>query len=453
MVGHILGYIGQISKEELIQNQGKDYQLTDWIGKSGIEQEYESQLRGQYGKQLYEVDALGKVIRLLGQTDPTPGQDITLTIDSDLQQKVYDAANGIQNGAVIVSKPDGEILSLVSKPGFDPNLFTQDSTYKAASESSYTSAQQVLTDSKQQPLLNRAIAGQYPPGSTFKIVVAASGLENHIIDEKYAIEDTGILKVGDFSFANWYYTQYGRKEPGEVNVVRALSRSNDIFFYKLAEKVSVDTLSQTANQFGLGEKLGIDLPGEEPGLVPTKEWKKDNLKEDWYLGDTYHYGIGQGYLLTTPLQVNIWTAAVANDGILPKPHLEINADPGSGEKVMSDETRSLIRQGMIGACSQGGVAYPLYDFTVKNPKLKIDGKNFLSAASSSADMRQVSIACKTGTAEWGDTAKTNPHAWITLFAPAYNPQIVVTVLVEAGGEGSVVAAPIAKKILEAYFSG
>jgi penicillin-binding protein 2 len=221
----------------------------------------------------------------------------------------------------------------------------------------------------------------------------------------------------------------------------------------LAEKIGVDKVSESARQFGLGKALGIDLNGEENGLVPTPEWKQETLKEPWYLGDTYHYGIGQGFLLTTPLQVNGWTQVIANDGNLYTPHLFKNQNNKLKAKGLLDSiSTNLIRQGMIEACSPTGVAWPLFDFKVKNPKLKIDGKDILEVplSSGSADMRQISIACKTGTAEHGGP-NTLPHAWITLFAPAYNPQIVVTVLVEESGEGSNIAAPIAKKILENWF--
>jgi penicillin-binding protein 2 len=309
----------------------------------------------------------------------------------------------------------------------------------------------MLTDSQNQPLLDRVIAGVYPPGSTFKIVAAATALQTHTIDKNYHITDTGILKVGDFSFANWFYTQYGRKETGELDVTRALARSNDIFFYKLAELLGIDKLSAGAEKFGLGKPLGIDLEGEKGGLVPTEEWKEKTLKESWYLGDTYHYGIGQGYLLTTPLQVNVWTQIIANGGMLYRPHLLETAKPQVlSQNILDEKTISLVRQGMVGSCSTGGVAWPLFDFKVHNAKLIIDNKNIMPVASSSADMRKVVVACKTGTAQHGGE-DTLPHAWITLFAPAYNPQIVVTVLSESSGEGSNIAAPVAKQVLEAYF--
>ncbi len=451
-MAHVLGYIGQISKDELSKQQFSSYNSGDLIGKSGIEQEYESKLKGIDGKQLVEIDARGNPVRKLGESDPIPGQDITLTIDSALQKAVFEAAKNVKKGAVIVSSPKGEILAMVSKPSFDPNLFTIGPGYLTASDSSYLSVSDILSDSQNQPLLDRSISEVYPPGSTFKLVVAAAGLENKIIDENYQVEDTGVLTVGAFSFSNWYYTGYGGKD-GMVNVVKGIKRSNDIFFYTLAGKVGVDKVSEMAKKFGLGEFLGIDLQGEAAGLVPTPEWKEKTIGEQWYLGDTYHYGIGQGFLLTTPLQVNGWTQAIANDGNLYQPHLLKDLKPQVlSSNLLDQHSSDLIKEGMIEACSPGGVAWPLFQFSVHNSKLTIDGKNILGVdpASGSADMRRVALACKTGTAEHGGS-NTEPHAWITLFAPAYNPQIVITVLSESSGEGSNVAAPIAKKILDSWF--
>ncbi|MEK7160319.1 MAG: penicillin-binding transpeptidase domain-containing protein [Patescibacteria group bacterium] len=450
---HVVGFIGQISKEELTAPEYSSYKGGDIVGKSGIEQQYEAVLKGVNGRQLYEVDVKGNLVRKLGQEDPIPGKNIELTLDAKLQQAVWQATKNVIKGAVVVSTPKGEILALLSRPSFDPNLFTMESSYKISTGSSYLTLNDILLDAKNQPLLDRAISGVYPPGSTFKLVVAASGLENKIIDESYEIEDTGVLKVGAFSFSNWYYTGYGGKD-GNVNVVKGIKRSNDIFFYKLAEKIGVDKISQTAFKFGLDKKLGIDLEGEEGGSVPTQNWKKSVIGEQWYLGDTYNYGIGQGFLLTTPLQVNGWTQAIANSGTLYVPHLLKNQKPkAKAQNLLNKKNADLIRQGMIESCSPGGVAWPLYNLKIKNEKLKIDGKNILGVdtASGSADTRRIVIACKTGTAEHGG-ATTKPHAWITLFAPAFNPEIVVTVLAEESGEGSNVAAPIAKKILEEWFS-
>ena len=453
VLSHVLGYIGQISKDELSENQYLSYNSGDLIGKAGIEKEYEGKLRGTDGKELIEVDASGNPVRKLGQSDPVPGKDITLTIDINLQKAAFDATKDVKKGAVIVSNTKGEVLALVSRPAFDPNLFTLGTNYLTASDSSYLSLSDILSDSQNQPLLNRSISGTYPPGSTFKLIVAASGLENKIIDENWEVQDTGVIRVGDFSFSNWYYTGYGGTD-GMVNVVKGIKRSNDIFFYTLAGKIGVDKVSETAKKFGLGKLLGIDLQGEQKGLVPTPDWKQKTIGEQWYLGDTYHYGIGQGFLLTTPLQVNGWTQAIANEGTLYQPHLFKDLKPQVlASNLLDQHSSDLIREGMVQACSPGGVAWPLFNFTVKNAKLAADGKNILGVdpASGSADMKRVVLACKTGTAEYGNGSQ-EPHAWITLFAPAYNPQIVVTVLSESSGEGSNVAAPIAKKILENWFS-
>lgn len=455
-LSHILGYLGQISPDEYKEKKSLGYQPNDLVGVLGIEAQYENLLRGTDGKVLTEVDAMGNPKRTLGQSDPIPGKNITLTIDADFQQKVFDATKDIKKGSVIVSTPQGEILAMVSRPSFDNNLFTMGKTYHADS-SEYTTIAQILQDGQNQPFLNRAITGLYPPGSTFKLVVAAAGLESGKIDQNYTVDDEGTLKLGDFSFSNWYYTEYGKVE-GIVNVIKAIQRSNDIFFYKVGNLLGVDRLSAFAQKFGLGSRLGIDLPGEAKGLVPSKEWKKKIIGEDWYTGDDYHYGIGQGFLLTTPLQVNTWTQAIANKGTEYQPHFLKDQEPKILSKdLLSEMNFDLIRQGMLAACAPGGVAYPLFNFKVNNPKLVIDGKNFLvdptstqSASSESNTSREVSIACKTGTAENGGS-NVKPHSWITLFAPAYDPQIVVTVMVENAGEGSDIAGPIAKKVLEAWF--
>lgn len=448
---HIVGYIGQISPDELKSPLFSDYQADDLVGKMGVEQSFESQLKGVDGKTLVEVDATGKPIRTLGQTDPIAGQNITLTIDSTLQKEVYDAMKDVKKGAAIVSTPQGQILALVSKPSFDPNLFTMGKDYKVTDGSGYEKVSQVLLDGDGQPLLNRAISGTYPPGSTFKLVTAAAGLETKTIDASYTVDDEGILKIGNFSFANWYFTDNGKVE-GVVDVVKAIKRSNDIFFYKLGSLLGVDKLSAEAEKFGLGNKLGISLAGEATGLVPTKAWKEKVVGEQWYTGDDYHYGIGQGYLLTTPLQVNAWTQVMANGGTLYQPTLlKGEGERVKGKDLLSEKDRDLIREGMIEACDTGGVAWPFFNFSVQNTHLKIDGQDYYTpSATTSASSVGVRVACKTGTAQHGDD-KTLPHAWITAFAPAYHPEIVVTVLSESSGEGSNIAGPIAKEILTKYF--
>lgn len=453
---HVIGYIGQISQEELHSDIFKGYKSGDVVGKMGIEKQYESKLVGIDGKTLAEIDSQGRPVRTLGQTDPIPGQNITLTLDATLQKTAYAAMRDVRRGAVIVTTPKGEVLALVSKPGFDPNLFTLGQSYKAASDSAYHTVSDILLDGVDQPLLNRAISGVYPPGSTYKLITAATGLERHVVDRDFIVEDNGVITIGSFSFANWYFLEHGGTE-GQVNMVRAIARSNDIYFYKLAEMIGVDSLAEMTRKFGVGQRLGIDLEGEAKGIVPDNAWKKKVIGEQWYLGDTYHYGIGQGYLLTTPLQVNAWTQAIANKGAYYVPHLIQAEQPSQlSEAFLADETLAVIREGMIESCSQGGVAWPLFDFKVKNEGLKIDGKNIVGIpeATSSANMsdyRHVSVACKTGTAQHGGE-ETLPHAWITLFAPAYNPQVIVTVLAESSGQGSSIAGPVAKAVLEDWFS-
>lgn len=373
------------------------YVDADRVGQSGVEQNYDNILRGVDGKELAEVDATGQKLRVLSTVPPTPGQNLTLTVDINLQKAATEAL-GNKKGAVIVSNPaTGEILVLVSGPSFDPNRVSD------------------YLNSPDQPLFNRAISGTYPPGSTFKIVTATAGLETGVIKSTTLIEDTGVLVVGSYQFPNWKWLRGGGTD-GWINVVTAIRNSNDLFFYKVGEMTGMDNLLLWAGKFGLGQPLGIDLPGEAGGNI-TK-------KQDWYLGDTYHWAIGQGDLLVTPLQDNFWTNVIANGGKLCRPHV-LKTEDGKQktdcrEAGIKQNTIDLVKEGMTQACQPGGTGYPLFDFKPQ-------------------------VACKTGTAEFGTENKT--HAWFTAFVD----NISVTVLVEGGGEGSDVAAPIARKVLAEYF--
>ncbi len=450
---HSVGYVGQISADEAILPAFSDYAISDFVGKAGLEKEYESTLHGKNGRKLYEVDSRGLKLRELGTDAPVAGKSLATTLDRDIGVSVAKAFANVQRGAAVVSDPrDGGILAIFSSPSFDPNLFTHPASYKAGGQ--YKKVENILLDGNGQPLLDRSISGAYPPGSTFKLITAIAALERGTIKPDTEIEDTGILKVGNFSFGNWYFLQYGRRE-GELNVVGAIKRSNDIFFYKTAEKTGVDNVSSWANEFGLGERLNIDLPQEAAGTVPTKKWKEKQMGEQWYLGDTYNYGIGQGFLLTTPLQVNMFTSVFANGGKLFQPHMLLGKNKVLKENFIKKENIDLVRKGMEQSCDTGGVAWPFFNFKVSAKGWsasgrKIDNKDFFLDSSGSAKMVRVKVACKTGTAEIGGK-DTKPHAWITVFAPFNNPEIVVTVLVENGGEGSSVAGPIAKKILTDYF--
>lgn len=460
-LAHILGFVGQADALEV-----KKYKLgaADTIGKMGVEKTYDGILRGTNGKTLVETDAHGEEVRTLGNVDPVAGKSLTLSLDLGLQKTAGQEMTG-KKGAVIVSNPKtGEILALFSSPSFDPNKLIRNEDVEA------------LFMEKDQPFFNRAISGLYPPGSTFKIVTSIAALESGAIDKNTRIEDTGILQVGAFSFGNWYFLQYGKKE-GMVDIVSALKRSNDIFFYKTGEMTGIETISAWAKKIGLGKTLGIDIEGEAAGVMPDPIWRKKAKGTDWYLGDTYHVSIGQGDLQVTPLQVNVWTNVIASGGKLCRPYL-VKTNSGidisdGGRQARSarhdssevegsycrdlgikKETIDLIREGMKEACSTGGTGWPLFNFKVQSSKIKADGVDFLETFESTISGKpiiEIPTACKTGTSEFGDP-QNRTHAWFTVFAPVVNPQISVTVLVEAGGEGSNVAAPIAKKILEKWFT-
>lgn len=446
LTAHIIGYTGEVDEENITENA--EYKAGDIVGKSGIEQEYDRILRGKDGKELIEVDALGQTVRTLGKIPPNVGNNITLTVDIELQ-KAIEEAFADKKGAVIVEDPNsGEILGLYSSPSFDPNKLIRGEDVEA-----------IFADSR-QPLFNRAIAGQYPPGSTFKILTALAALETGAISKDTRIEDTGILTVGKFSFGNWYFSQYGKKE-GFLDIVGAIRRSNDIFFYKTGEAIGIERLADWVRKVSLGSPTGIDIPGEEKGLMPDPSWQRQMKGEDWYLGNTYHIAIGQGDILATPLQVNSWANIIANNGKLCRPHIVRDQKEKCKDLNINKENIALVKEGMRQACNQGGTGWPLFNFKVPNSsfggtgsRFKIDGVDFLEpteASFSAKNWVEIPIACKTGTAEFGET-KGKSHAWFTMFAPVIHPQVSITVLVEGGGEGSSVAAPIAKKILEKYFS-
>lgn len=466
-MSQVLGYLSEITKEEianpLYKYQG--YLIGDHLGRMGLEASDEKNLRGVDGKELVEINAKGERLRTLGKVEALPGKDLTLSIDSDLQKVAYEAM-GNYTGAIIVSKPKtGEILALVSTPSFDINKITRGLSAKEYQD---------LANNSNQPLFDRAISGVYPPGSTFKIIVATAGLESGKITQDTIFTDTGILKVGEFSFGNWYFNQYGRTE-GNVDILKAIARSNDIFFYKLGETVGISEMAKWGKKFGIGQKLGIELNGEAEGLMPDPEWKKLVSGENWYLGNTYHIAIGQGDLQTTPLQVNAWTNVIAAKGMLCKPTLIKSADASLKESNnctdlgIKKETINLITEGMKRACSSGedsgyqGTGWPLFDFSIT--------KESLAENSGKSEKIFVPIACKTGTAEFDSITgvEQKTHAWFTAFAPvpsyakaaggkpisneiiSGDPEIAVTVLVERGGEGSSVGGPIAKKIFEEWF--
>lgn len=416
---HLVGFRQLASKDDLKNDHCTPLlKLNEKIGKEGIEKVYECALRGRRGKKLIEVNSNGKFKKTITLIPAVDGENIKLSVDMELQKKAFSLIKE-KKSAVVASKPQtGEILILTSNPSFNPQVFEDDNTL---------ASQNYLKD-KDKPIFNRSLKGLYPPGSIFKLAVATGALEEKVIDEKFEIEDTGQIQAGPLTFGNWYFKKYGKTD-GAVNLVKGLKRSNDIFFYRIGARLGFEGIKKWAQKLGYGHSTGI-LLGDEDGLVPSAFWKEDRLKEDWYLGDTYNLSIGQGYLLTTPLQVNMATAVFANGGKLCKPKLLKDEKPDCKNLNISKKNLELVRQGMRQACSAGGTGWPFFEFKIKNEQIK--------------------VGCKTGTAEAQKTDAL-PHAWFTVFAPFDKPEIVLTVLVENSGEGSEIAAPIAKEILKAYF--
>jgi len=366
-----------------------------------------------------------------------------LTIDAGLQEVLYEALAG-RKGAAVASNPEtGEILALVSSPSFDPNMFSRRQLLDEQAAKIEAETIGAIFNSQDKPILNRAISGAYPPGSVFKVVPAMAGLEEGVLKRDTEVEDMGELRVESYSYKNWFYTQYGRTE-GLVDVVMALKRSNDIFFYKTAEWLGAERLAKWSREFGLGETTGLELPGEVKGLVPTPLWKERYVGEKWFLGNTYHFGIGQGDLLTTPLQINQMMGVIASQGKWCQPILV--AGIGEEEEIkiacrelgVNPENLEIVKSGLVEACSSGGTAYVFFEFDLAKfgEEYATEGRN--------------RVACKTGTAQFNNP-DDNTHAWFSVFAPAVKPEILVTVLIEGGGEGSAEAAPVAKKALEYWF--
>lgn len=431
---HLIGYVGEISQEKLKRPEFRNYKLGDFVGQNGVEAQYETLLKGMDGGEIIEVDSQGHQIRVLRVDPPSPGKNVYLNIDGGLQQKLYEVTrdslikSGSCCGAAVATDPqNGQVLALVSFPSFDPNVFTVNR------DDNVIAAIFTRTDS---PILNRVIGGTYPPGSTFKIVTSFAGLESSKITPRTVFIDNGVINLGQFSFSNWYFTQYGRTE-GAVDLAKALKRSNDTYYYQVGQIIGEKILGDWAGKFNLGKILGIDLPGEVSGLVPDNNWKEKTFGQVWYPGDTLHMAIGQGFVLTTPLQVLGFTSFVASDGILYKPQLVKKVTYGNvilsefkpqilNSNLVNSKNLAAVKKGLEQVTKDEGTAWPFITFPI-------------------------SSAGKTGTAEYGDP-KNRTHAWYTSYAPVNDPKIVMTVLLEGAGEGSSVAAPVVKEVYRWYFS-
>jgi len=431
---HILGYIGKITKEELDKVANTDYLFNDVIGKQGVEHTYEKNLRGVYGRKEIEVDARGREKKVIYQKDPVRGDNLVLTIDADLQEKVYQLTRnhlyqyGKKKASVIVEDPNnGAILAMVSYPSYDNNQFSG-----GISQENYSK----LTGNKDNPLFDRSIQGEYPSGSTIKMAVAAGALNENIINESTAFLSTGGLWVADkFFFPDWKAGGHGI-----TNVYKAIADSVNTFFYIIGggykdfTGLGVARLDKYFHEFGFGDLTKIDLPNETAGLVPNEDWKLKTKNEQWYIGDTYHMAIGQGDVLVTPIQIANYTAAFANGGTLYQPHVVGATINDLNQKKIIPP--AILRNDFLGD----------YDMSIVRKAMR---RTVTDGSAAYMQSVPVTVAGKTGTAQFADNK--SPHAWFTGFAPYDKPQIVVTVLIEEGGEGSAVSVPLAAKIMDYYF--
>lgn len=421
---HALGYLAKVNEKEIGKINPdcpeKGPRSSDsLIGKTGLEESYECLLSGTPGEEIIEVDAAGLKIRILGRKDPIPGRDLQTSIDYGLQTEVANEMNG-KKGAVIATDTNGQILAFYSYPAFDPNIFINKGNSQEISS---------LLNDQDLPFFNRVISGTFHPGSVFKPLVAVAALEEGAIDKNFIYNDQGIITINNYSYTNWYFTEYGRTE-GSVDLARAIARSTDTFFYTIGQMVGPEKIAKWAQTFGLDGLTGIDIPGEVNGLIPTPEWKKQTKNESWFLGNTYHMSIGQGDVSVSPIEINTYISAISSGGTLCQPKFNMYKNPICRKLKVSQVNLDLVKKGMKDACTEGGTAYTFFDFTGK--------------------YGGVDVACKTGTAEV--SVDGNPHAWFTFFAPIDKPQIVATVLIERGGQGSSEAGPIARKIADYYFA-
>ena len=422
LASHILGYIGETSEGDLSRLRESGYSVGDWIGKKGVERTYDKILRGQNGGVQVEVDASGVQRRTLAYKNPIQGQTLMLSIDWKIQ-KLAEELMGDQTGALVVCNPqNGEILAMVSHPNYDPNEFVGGISYKSWNK---------YMKDKLHPLQNRAIQGLYPPGSVFKTITTLAALEDHVLQLD---KDKVFLCRGIYWYKTWPYRCWRVSGHGWMNLERAIIESCDIFFLQLGLQVKVDKIYRVARRFGLGSKTKIDLDSEVPGLVPNPRWKESTQHMPWFPGNTIQMSFGQGYLLTTPLQMLDVASGLAMDGKIYRPHFMYRVvDQNTGRTVF--EKAPELQQ-------DAEMDQKYMDF-IKMTMEKVVSSN--SGTGKKARIPGVRVAGKTGTAEnpHGDS-----HAWFACFAPVAEPKVAVIALVENGGEGGIVAAPMAKRLME-----
>jgi len=421
IAAHLIGYLGEINHEELRKLRLLGYKLGDVVGKTGIEKVCDEFLRGTDGGKQLEVNAHGEVVSILGYKRPCSGNNVVLTIDSSIQGIVEDALGHRAGTIIVMDVHNGQILAWASHPSFDPNDFVFGISYQDW---------QSLLDDSSLPLTNRAIQGRYPPGSIFKIVTAIAALQEGVIGPNDLLDCSGTYQVGEKIYRCWKPAGHG-----QLNIEQAIVHSCDVFFYQLGQRVGVHNLASAARECGLGRPTGVNLPGEEPGLIPTSRWKIERLGERWYGGDTINMSIGQGYLLVTPLQVVNLFSAMANGGILYRPQLISCIVSPEGKTIesikpqvvgrisLSATTLEILRRALWGAVNEAGTGW-----RARVPSLGISGK--------------------TGTAQ---NPRGQDHAWFGAYAPDEDPRIAMVVFLEHGGHGGPIATPIAGRIFREIF--
>ncbi|HLU61093.1 MAG TPA: penicillin-binding protein 2 [Gammaproteobacteria bacterium] len=440
ITAHVVGYTGAITERELAERDAARYSGTSQIGKTGVERSYEDRLHGYPGIQQVETNAQSRVLRVLDTTPPVPGSDITLNIDVRLQKAAYDALGDYKGAVVAIDPRNGEVLALVSKPSFNPNLFVQGIDARTFNE---------LQSDARRPLFNRALAGTYPPGSTIKPLVALAGLHYGVVTSTHSTFCNGrfILPGNPRPYRDWKRTGHG-----PTTMRSAIAESCDVYFYELAVELGVDRIHEFLGWFDLGRVTGIDLPGENGGLLPSREWKQRARREPWYPGETVNLGIGQGFMLTTPLQLAQSTARLANRGraFLPRVVRGVH-DP------LDPEMTALPPVALPDYTARGEWHWVHISQSMQDV---MHGRT--GTARAAARGTPYRIAGKTGTAQVFTlaaeqeynaeeiAATLRDHALFVAFAPADDPQLVLAVVVENGGGGSSVAAPMARQIFDAW---
>lgn len=449
IAAHAVGSVRRMTEEDLRQVDPSRYRATQFVGKRGVEAYYESDLHGRPGFQQVETDAHGRVTRIIDIDPPSVGRNITLYLDAQLQRAAVNAL-GERRGAIVALDPKtGGVLALVSKPSYDPNQFVvgmSDSEFRALSESVYL------------PLFNRATNGQYAPGSTFKPVVGLAGIASGAMQWDTKIEDRGSFRLtgGEREYRDWSWTVDDSGGQGIVDLRKAIYRSSNVYFYDVASRLDIDYLARFAGEFGFGQNLAVDIRDASRGLVPDPEWKLGAKGEKWYQGDSVNLGIGQGDLLVTPLQIATYAAMIANRGRVVRPRMVMSGDdkstasfaplPSEQTSDLSAEDWQQIVAAMEDVVHLGGQGFrgngTAWAYIGQSIGYRMAGK---SGTAQVVEIRQGEEYDEEDLSEF-----RRKHAWFMAFAPVEDPQIALAVLVENGGGGSSVAAPVAKEVIDAY---